>query len=144
MALSIFLFALLLAPITAYIVHKVKKNKEYSQMMANVKTAHGTLCGLHFKTYYKSVPHQSTAYSSDGKLTYITSYESEKRIGSYVLRVDCTGPNGYHSIAAEELPGTSPDAYYAIDHQFKEGTMTYVTDKNGTNYFLGFRTDSPD
>ena len=101
----------------------------------------GKLGALRYETYFKLVAHESTAYSSDGKLTYITTFDSEKRLGGFIADLNLP----YGCITVHELPNSAPiDITKYLLYGKNSETLSYVTDKNGKNYFISFKQDSKD
>lgn len=128
--------------IYGYAAPRIRERKAREGMMDHIYTIHGTLMPSY--TCSKAVSYNAYAgygISSSGELTHFYQPRSGRVSTGFVACII-----GYEKdaiIHAHQLPGSDQaDPFFITPRDKREGTMRYVTDKNGRHYFISFTPDS--
>lgn len=140
-----FLFIAIVVSVIAYILYSCLKGPVARiGMMKNIRTAHGTLM-FSLPAMRSGTRTVSDGYSISSSGEYFSHYHTESVAYPYGLKV--------MMMLDEKIDGKSILEMYGLPHEDQEdpykkypihlryGTVRYVTDRRGTNYYLDFTPD---
>lgn len=153
MAIFLFVWFLTFICLSVFIVKKLKESFEKRGMMNNIKTVHGYLCNSITLTRRESRA-EATGFSVDssGNMYDHYGYHTYNKPIGFMLKF-APGITKDQLMVCEPKLTDLMDVYSLNKNQqdpcpylvkpFSEiGTLSYVTDKNGKNYFVGFTPDA--
>lgn len=140
MIIGLLCWVILGCGVYAFAAPHIRERKAQKGMMDHVYTIRGHL--LPSYSFSKAVSYNSYAgcgFSSSGELTHFYQPHTGKVSAGFVA---CIGNAEGEVVHARQLPNSNQaDPFFTVPRDKRDGTMRYVTDKNGDHYFISFVPD---